>query len=239
MNDRFVTHICPRGYCTCLRKQGAIGCFYDFKKPNDLCLPGRVGVLCGKCKTGLAVSLQPERCTVCHKITGVVFGIFVVMTILVVLLIIYLNPNIAPDLRGILFYFQVMPFVVEPNSTVGYAVTFISGISDFGRPMDHPLIPTCIMPGLGNLKANMLNYTTPVVVLIILVLIYCFRAKFTVKRDKPFQCFFVLLVLVYKYCVETSFSLLHCVDVGGRFIHIFLLHPFRLNQYKSCYTSVK
>ena len=216
VNGRFVTQICPQGYCHCSKKQSETGCFYDFKYPDDICKSGRVGTLCGKCKDGLAVSLQQATCSNCDG-TGAFLGIFVGIIIILVFLIIYLNPNISPELRGILFYFQVIPFVFKPNNKVGYIVATISSIADFGRPTEH-LIPTCAMPGLGNMHATALNYITPAVVLTILIFIYIFRRNIMLQRGKPFQCFFLLLVLVYKYLVEVSFSLLHCVDVGGKCI---------------------
>ena len=213
MNGRFVTHICPREYCKCTKKLGTAGCFYDFQKPDDFCIPGRVGTLCGRCKDGLALSLRPTKCINCDG-TGAILATSIVMVVIFTVLIIYFNPNIPTDMRGILFYVQVMPFLFKPNDRVGDIVTTISGISDLGRPTEYP-INTCAMPGLGNLGTTALNYSTPATVLLILILTYALSAYIKSERGKPFQCFFVLLVLMYKYLVETSFALLHCVDVGG------------------------
>ena len=219
MNGQFVTHICPRGYCKCSRKEGTTGCFYDFKKPNDFCIPGRVDMLCGRCKDGLALSLRPTECINCDG-TGAFLAISIIMVAIFTLLIIYFNPNIPTDLRGILFYVQVMPFLFKPNDRVGDIVTTISGISDLGRPTEYP-INTCAVPGLGNLGTATLNYVTPAEVLLILLVIFVIRRFIPFKRNKPFQCFLVLMVLMYKYLVETSFAIIHCVDVGGMFSLLF------------------
>ena len=213
MNGKFVTQICPRGYCKCSRKEGATGCFYDFKKPDDFCIPGRVGTLCGRCKDGLALSLRPTECINCDG-TGWFLAVSMVCVLIFTILIIFFNPNIPTDLRGILFYVQVLPFLFKPNDRVGDIVSMISGICDLGRPTEYPFA-TCAMPGLGNLGTTTLNYVTPAEVLIILFVVFLIRRSLHFKRSKPFQCFLVLIILLYKYLVETSFAIIHCVDVGG------------------------
>ena len=222
VNGKFVTNICPRGYCKCSRNDGSTGCFYDFKKPNDFCTTGRVDMLCGRCKDGLALSLRPTECINCDG-TGAFLGVSMVFVLFITILIIYFNPNIPTDLRGILFYVQVLPFLFKPNDRVGDIVTTISGVSDLGRPTEYP-ITTCAVPGLGNLGTTALNYVTPAEVLIILFVVFLIRRFLNFQRSKPFQCFLVLIVLLYKYLVETSFALIHCVDVGGMSYHLILLY---------------
>ena len=213
VNGVFVTNICPRGYCQCTRKEGTTGCFYDFKKPDDFCLPGRDSLLCGRCKDGLNLSLRPTKCIDCEG-TGLVLALSMLGVLVFTLLVIYFNPNIPTDLRGILFYVQVLPFLFKPNDRVGDIVTTISGVTDLGRPTEYP-VETCAVPGLGNLGTTTLNYVTPAEVIIILFIIFIVRRFLHFNRSKPFQCFLVLIVLMYKYIVETSFALIHCVDIGG------------------------
>lgn len=213
MNGKFVTSICPRGYCKCSRQQSRTGCFYDYKKPDDFCVKGRVDVLCGRCQDGLALSLRPTDCIDCTG-SGLVLALSMIGVLIFSLLIIWFNPNIPTDLRGILFYVQVLPYLFKPNDEVGDIVTTVSGVTDLGRPTEYP-ISTCAVPGLGNLGTTTLNYVTPAEVIVILFVIFIIRRFLHFERSKPFQCFLVLIVLMYKYLVETSFALIHCVDVGG------------------------
>jgi len=214
VNGKFVTNICPRGYCKCARREGTTGCFYDFKKPNDFCVEGRGDMLCGRCKDGLALSLRPTECIDCSG-SGLILGLSILVVLILTLLIIYFNPDIPTDLRGILFYVQVLPFLFKPNDRVGDVVNTVSGIADLGRPTEYPL-DTCAVPALGNLGTMTLNYVTPAEVIIILIVLFTIRRFLHFKRTKPFQCFLVLIVLMYKYIVETSFGIIHCVDVGGK-----------------------
>ena len=219
VNGKFVTNICPRGYCKCARREGTTGCFYDFKKPNDFCVEGRGDMLCGRCKDGLALSLRPTECIDCSG-SGLILGLSILVVLILTLLIIYFNPDIPTDLRGILFYVQVLPFLFKPNDRVGDVVNTVSGIADLGRPTEYPL-DTCAVPALGNLGTMTLNYVTPAEVIIILIVLFTIRRFLHFKRTKPFQCFLVLIVLMYKYIVETSFGIIHCVDVGGMFTLVF------------------
>ena len=214
INGKFVTSICPRGYCKCQKEEGKSGCLYDYQKPDDLCIDGRESTLCGLCKQGLSLGLRSTECRDCSG-TGWFLAISMFGVLVFTLLIIYFNPNIPSDLRGILFYVQVLPFLFKPNDEVGDIVHLVSGISDLGRPTEYPL-STCAVPDLGNLGTITLNYVTPAEVLIILVVIFVLRRYVKFSRNRPFQCFLVLMILMYKYLVETSFALIHCVDIGGK-----------------------
>ena len=213
VNGRFVTNICPRGYCKCIKEKGSTGCFYDFKKPDDLCIEGRSNILCGKCRDGLSVSLRPTKCIDCSG-SGLFLGLSITLVLILIGAIILFNPNIPTDMRGVLFYVQVLPFLFKPNDKVGDIVTAISGIADLGRPTDYPL-NHCAVPGLGNLGTITLNFITPGGVLVVLLGMFVFRRYINFERHKPFQCFFVLIVIAYKYLSETSFTIIECVDVGG------------------------
>ena len=185
-------------------------------------------MLCGRCKDGLALSLRPTECIDCSG-TGAFLGLSIIAVFILTVLIIYFNPNIPTDLRGILFYVQVLPFLFKPNDRVGDVVTTVSGMADLGRPTEYPF-DTCAVPALGNLGTMALNYVTPAEVLVILIVLFTIRRFLHFKREKPFQCFFVLIVLMYKYIVETSFGIIHCVDVGGMFTFLILFYLCNSNS---------
>ncbi len=222
VNGEFVTSICPRGYCTCRKEEGKPGCLYDSKNPDNLCIEGRENILCGRCKDGLALGLRSTECRDCTG-TGWFLAISMFGVLLATLLILYFNPNIPSDLRGILFYIQVLPFLFKPNDRVGDFVHLMSGISDLGRPTEYPF-STCAVPNLGNLGTTTLNYVTPAEVLVILFFIFIFSRHINLNRSRPFQSFLVMMLLMYKYVVETSFALIHCVNVGGKNTFIFAIN---------------
>ena len=224
MNGKFVTNICPRGYCKCQKEAGKSGCLYDYQNPDDFCVAGRESILCGRCKPGLSIGLRATKCQDCSG-TGWFFALSLLFLLIIALLIIYFNSNIPSDVRGILFYVQVVPFLFKPNDAVGDIVTAVSGFMDLGRATDYPF-DTCACPGFGNLGTTMLNYTTPALVAFVLFIFYLCRRRLTLNRNRPFQCFLVLMILVYKNLVETSFLIVHCVNVGGKWF-FFYLHFIR------------
>jgi len=227
VNGRFVTHICPREYCECSRDVGTTGCFYDFKKPDDICFEGRSGRLCGRCKGGLSLSLNPTKCTDCDN-NGYALAIVIAVVLLLSFLIIAFNSDISADLRGILFYIQMLPYSFIPNDEVVGIVNTIAGIADLGRSTEYPF-KYCAMPGLNNLKSKALNFVTPVVVLVVFIVAYIFLRIMKIERKKPFQCFFTLIIMMCKNLLETSFTIMHCVDVGGKKV---FFHDGSLECYK-------
>ena len=217
VKGKLVTHLCPRDYCRCNQNgtDDSSECFYDYNKPNEICAKGRGNTLCGRCNDGLSVGLQSSTCRDCSGSWFIVFSILVVLAC--TFGIIFFNPGIPSDLRGILFCVQVLPYVFPPNNRIGNIVNLVTAFADLGRPSDYPF-DTCVLPGLGNLHIVALSYLTPLIIIIILFICYLRRNKINLKRDSPFQSFFVLLIVMYKYLTETSLQILHCVHVGGKYL---------------------
>ena len=166
VNEKFVTRLCPRDYCRCNQKETDDDneCFYDYKEPNDICVKGRGDTLCGRCNNGLSVGLRSSTCRDCSGSWFIAFSILVVLAF--TFGVIFFNPGIPSDLRGILFCFQVLPYVFPPNSGIGNKVNLMTAVADLGRPSDYPF-DTCALPGLGNLEIVALSYLTPLIIIII------------------------------------------------------------------------
>ena len=213
VDGKLTIYTCPIDYCQCESEPGRPGCFYDYQNPNDLCLSGRSGTLCGRCKDGLALGLRSTHCRDCEG-TGSFFAISALYVLIMSILLMWFNPNISSDIRGILFYIQVLPLLFKSNDEVGGFISIIAGLVDLGRVTGYP-IDSCAVPNLGNLGTTTLNYAIPVGVLIVMLVYFLLhRCKF-VEREKPFRCFLVMWILAYKYLAETCFLIVNCVYVGG------------------------
>ncbi|PFX30181.1 uncharacterized protein LOC111323890 [Stylophora pistillata] len=143
INGRLVTYFCPPHYCRCEREGDLPGCVF---KPNDIdnqCDHNRTGVLCGKCQEGLSVGLRWEECLHCNGAYWI-FAIVVIAVVAVCVIIIILNPSLASELRGPLFFFQVLPFIFKPDNYVGHVVLSVGNVLNFGSPFSY-FTHTCLV----------------------------------------------------------------------------------------------
>ena len=135
-----------------------------------------------------------------------------------------LNPRLTSDLRGPLFFFQVLPFIFEPNNAYE-SVVFIAGIFnvvDFLRYFFN----ICIVEGMTNLYTVAFKYMSPFVILFVFLSMYLMSAKLGLVRPR-FHKELILLslwsmtVFVYHYLAVTSFMLLHCHPVGEKSVFFY------------------
>lgn len=222
-NGKLLTYFCPVKYCKCQRKGDLPGCFFDPQKSNNLCAKNREGWLCGKCSGNNSVALRRTECTECEK-SGWILGLVIPVVVGLWVLVIWLNPSFSSELRGPLFFFQALPYIFDPASQLGDHVTFASNLFNFGGPFIF-IFDTCIIKGLDNLYAIAFGYLIPLSALIVFLLAYCLSAnyylKFKFRSRSMLQSFWLLLLFIYSYLVETSFLILFCPNVGGKFVFFY------------------
>ena len=148
-------------------------------------------------------------------------GVVIPLVMAMCVLVIWLNPGISSELRGPLFFFQVLRFIFDPNSELGH--DFLpADLFNFGGPFVF-LFTTCIVEGLDNLYSIAFGYLVPFLALFVFLLAYCLSAnyclKFSFRSRSMLQSFWLLLLFVYNYLVETSFLILFCPKVGTK--HVF------------------
>ena len=140
------------------------------------------------------------------------------------MLIIWLNPGISSELRGPLYFFQVLPFIFDPVSHLGAQVFLAADLFNFGGPLIF-LFKTCIIEGLDNLYAIAFGYMLPLLALLVFLLAYLLSAnhclKFNLRRRSMLQSFWLLLIFVYNYLVQTSFMILFCPKVGDEYVFFY------------------
>ena len=137
-------------------------------------------------------------------------------------LIIWLNPGISSELRGPLFFFQVLPYIFDPTSNMEGVALLSADMFNFGGPLIY-LFRTCIVEGLDNLYAIAFGYMIPFLALFVFVVAYLlsvnYRLKFNLRKRSMLQSFWLILLFVYNYLVKTSFLILFCPSVGDK--HVF------------------
>ena len=140
------------------------------------------------------------------------------------ILVIWLNPIMSSELRGPLFFLQVVPYIFHPSSHLGGHVFFVADLFNFGSPLIY-FSKTCILKGLNNLQAIVFGYALPVLVLSIFLLAYVLSTnyclKFNFRRHSMLRSFWLLLVFIYSYFVETSLLILFCPKVGDKLVFFY------------------
>ena len=167
--------------------------------------------------------IRRTECTECEK-SGWILGLVIPVVVGLWVLVIWLNPSFSSELRGPLFFFQALPYIFDPASQLGDHVTFASNLFNFGGPFIF-IFDTCIIKGLDNLYAIAFGYLIPLSALIVFLLAYCLSAnyylKFKFRSRSMLQSFWLLLLFIYSYLVETSFLILFCPNVGGKFVFFY------------------
>ena len=139
-------------------------------------------------------------------------------------LVIWLNPSISSELRGPLFFFQVIPYIFDPPSHLGEYVFFVTELFNFGSPMTY-FSHTCIIKGINNLYAVAFGYARPVLALTVFLLAYVlsinYCLRFNFRRNSMLQSFWLLLVFIYSYFVETSLRILFYPKVGDKYVFFY------------------
>ena len=135
------------------------------------------------------------------------------------MVVIWLNLGISSELRGPLFFFQVLPYIFYSTFPFAYVVT---DILNFEAPFSY-LSSKCIVKGLDNLQAIAFFYIIPLLALLVLLLAYCLngRLKFKFRRRSMLHPFWLILLFVYSYLLETSFFLIFCPKVGDKYVFFF------------------
>ncbi|XP_032221183.1 uncharacterized protein LOC116603702 [Nematostella vectensis] len=223
-HDRLVTYICPYQYCYCNKSsKEQVGCRFDPDNVDSQCAQGRTGLLCGRCKDDLTVGLRPGECIQCRHSGWILVVVFITVVVLCIV-VIWLNPGMSKDLRGPLFFFQMLPFIFIPNESVGSVVTVVSYLLEFGGPLVY-VWKTCIAEGIDNLFSVAMGYMMPCTTLLIFLVAYILSRRriirMKVRKHSSLQAFWVLMLFMYKYIIETTMRLLHCPLVDNKMVFFY------------------
>ena len=102
--EGLLTHMhCPNAYC----KQPETD--FNLTSPDILCAFGHSGVLCGSCKSGLALMLGSSKCQFCSNLYLLLILPFLVTGVLLIIVLGRLDLTVASGtINGVLFYANVV-----------------------------------------------------------------------------------------------------------------------------------
>lgn len=223
-NNKLIVKNCPNFFCQCNSNETKLGCAFNFKNPDLQCEKNRVGTLCGKCVNGTGLDFMTSQCVTCKHFPWSIVALALMGSAMLLIsgLIIILNPQFSSYLKGILFYLQILPYVCSTRGNVNRYVLEIASWIDLGGFNNVP-ISSCFLQHFSSLHITSLGYLYPAVILLLLLIIYVLHKAhlMNLQRNSPFQSFWILVVIMYKFLVETSLLILSCVDIEGIFIIFF------------------
>ena len=208
------------GYVFCNRQGRLSGCKFQFDVPNKQCRTGRTGDLCGTCSKGYAVTMDAQHCqkeNLC-PVGGVILAILCILVVVICALILLFNVELPNEMKGFVFYAQVIGLVYRPYSVGQSAQIDFDPLSIFLNLLGFSLpIPLCLS---NSIKANymaLFGFITPVLI------IFCIAAYTAAARCVQFfsnrsalKGITFLSLFVYKYIADASFLLISCqsTDIG-------------------------
>ena len=164
-----------------------------------------------------------NECTECEK-SGWVWAVIIPFVVGLCVLVIWLNPGISSELRGPLFFYQALPYIFDPTRKLGSYVFLATNVFNFGGPYTF-IFSTCITDGLDSLYVIAFGYALPCLILLVFLLAYLLSAnyclKFNFRQRSMMRSFWLLLLFVYNFFVETSFLILFCPKVGNEYVFFY------------------
>ena len=222
VNGKFVTHICPTGYCN-LSSQYATEHEYI---STSICNENRDqnSVLCGDCKPNYSVLFGGERCS--NKCSNwylfllLLYGLillFVVMGIMLIDLDFFTG-----YLNAWLYSYQVMKVITPAGFQFDPFMEFVIGLANFQLKTGSGGV--CFAAGLDDADKLAIMYALPTYVLVLVILLARAVGKhpnwWFSKRVKaaPFRAFCTIFVLCYTDITRISLRILHPAEVGSKIV---------------------
>ena len=142
----------------------------------------------------------------------VVIGIQIIVILIFISTIIAVNPRMSSDLRGPLFFFQIIFLIFEPNR--------------IRLNFDFHFSQICAVKEMTSLGAVAMGYLFPFSTIIAFLVLYIVSAKFYLVRFKRrknsiLRSFWLLTLLAYNNLAITSFILLSCIKVGKKNLFLY------------------
>jgi predicted outer membrane repeat protein len=217
---------CPAGYC----------CASDPCDRIDECMGNRTGVLCGACLPNFAQTIGSTACRAVGECGGADAAWFVPSALLLaVAFALYARKSRPGALDGwplnavqpLLYFYQMAQLLPVGAAEAHATLALLAGLFNMQLSVSGGNGFACPFPSLTTLQAIELYYAVPAVVLVLLALGYGAETQSlresASKRAQPSRVFFVwldyqlavlkALALAFSTVLDTTFQLLHCVDL--------------------------
>ena len=186
----FALH-CPTRYCDQTAQS------VNVSDPSSLCHYNRTGVLCGRCKDGLSVTVGSPMCQKCPNWWLWTILLYAILGFIVVVLLLVLQLTVAHGtINGLIFYANLLNVntytVILGYSGASWTVVFVSFLNlELG-------FPVCLFNGLTEIDKALLSVVFPVYILLLaMAFVYANRFSYKLSRLTHRSSIPVLATLIY------------------------------------------
>ena len=143
----------------------------NLRSPDDICEPGRTGILCGACKSGLSIVFGSNECHSCSNYFILTILFYAILGILLVVVLFVLNLTVTQGtVVGLIFYANVVSVninIFNHNRAQDFVFVFISLINlELGFPL-------CFFDGMTEVMKVGFQFIFPAYLLLLSVGIIC------------------------------------------------------------------
>lgn len=196
---------CPIGFCNSTYES------VDLEVVDQLCLPGRTGVLCGGCKGNLSVVFGSAQCMECSSYWLFSIVGYAIAGVAVVLILFFLDYTVTQGSligTGVIFYVNIVSVnsnILFQSNNRGFLFIWVSLLNlELGFPL-------CFYDGMSEAAKAGLQCIFPVYLLsIVLVIIVLSRYSRVVAKEMSSHSIHVLATLIY---LSFSKMLRYVIDI--------------------------
>ena len=170
--------VCPLDYCNSTNSK------LSLSRPEDLCIEGRTGILCGQCHGNYSVVFGSSQCQVCSDMWLSTLVMFAVLGVLLVAALFFLNLTVTQGtLYGLIFYANI----IQVNTSIFFSQSTLRPLQVIVSLVNLDLgIPLCFYDGMDDADKAGLQFVFPAYLLILTMTVivlchYCLQRSPTMN----------------------------------------------------------
>ena len=170
--------------------------YLDLRIPDEICEPGRIGVLCGACQPGLSIVFGSNECRECSNFWLLTIVFYAILGIMLVVILFILDLTVTQGtVVGLIFYANIVSVninIFNHSQAQDFVFIFVSLINlELGFPL-------CFFNGMTELTKVGLQYVFPAYLLSLSVaIIYLIRWSSRMRKLTASNGIHVLATLLY------------------------------------------
>ena len=195
--------ICPLDYCDSTINKLSLG------RPEDLCIGGRTGILCGHCHGNNSVIFGSSKCQVCTDMWLITLVMFAVLGVLLVAALFFLNLTVTQGtLYGLIFYANI----IQVNTSIFFSQSILNPIKVIVSFVNLDLgLPLCFYDGMDDADKAGLQFVFPAYLLILTmtVIVLCHYCLQRSPTSSTSSCWYRLPITIGERAVGVLSTLIY------------------------------
>ena len=194
---------CPLDYCDSTINKLSLG------RPEDLCIGGRTGILCGHCHGNNSVIFGSSKCQVCTDMWLITLVMFAVLGVLLVAALFFLNLTVTQGtLYGLIFYANI----IQVNTSIFFSQSILNPIKVIVSFVNLDLgLPLCFYDGMDDADKAGLQFVFPAYLLILTmtVIVLCHYCLQRSPTSSTSSCWYRFPIIIGERAVGVLSTLIY------------------------------